>query len=99
MAVSLVALGVLAALALERAIAGWRAYRTTGDAVALAFPFAHLARDVCWASAIARLVRAPNAARSRRAALEHAARPAFRGAAAAPRGADRGRRGVSACWC
>jgi glycosyltransferase involved in cell wall biosynthesis len=52
-AVSLIALAVLAALTIERAIAGVMAYRATGETAALAFPFAHLARDVCWATAIA----------------------------------------------
>ncbi len=50
--VSLVALGVLVVLALERAIVGWSAFRTTGETAALALPFAHFARDVCWATAI-----------------------------------------------
>jgi hypothetical protein len=52
-AVSLAAFGVLGIFALERALAGWRAWRGTGDAAGLAFPVVHLARDVCWASAVA----------------------------------------------
>jgi glycosyltransferase involved in cell wall biosynthesis len=50
---SLVALAVLGVLALERGVAGWRAWRITGERAALALPFAHFLRDVCWAAAIA----------------------------------------------
>lgn len=44
---------VLALLALERAVAGIRAWRRSGDAVAMAFPITHLLRDLSWAAAIA----------------------------------------------
>jgi glycosyltransferase involved in cell wall biosynthesis len=46
------ALLMVAALAGERAVAGISAWRRTGDRAALAFSFAHLARDLAWAFAI-----------------------------------------------
>jgi GT2 family glycosyltransferase len=45
-------LSFLGLLAAERAVAGVRAWRRTGDAAALAFPGAHFARDLTWALAI-----------------------------------------------
>ena len=44
--------GLLALLTLERAVAGVRAARLTGDPVALAFPAAHLARNAAWCAAM-----------------------------------------------
>jgi cellulose synthase/poly-beta-1,6-N-acetylglucosamine synthase-like glycosyltransferase len=59
-ALTLVVVGAVAAgaslaalLVLERTIAGVRAWRASGDAAALAFPFVHLARDVAWLAAAA----------------------------------------------
>ena len=49
---AMVAAAVLAGLALERAVAGVRAWRVTSDRGSLFFPLAHLARDVAWAAAI-----------------------------------------------
>lgn len=43
---------LLVTLAIERAIAGVRAWRRFGDDAALAFPFVHLARDAAWAAAV-----------------------------------------------
>jgi hypothetical protein len=43
---------VIAALAVERGMAGVNGWRRTGDRAALAFWIAHLARDVAWAFAI-----------------------------------------------
>lgn len=40
-------------LAVERAIAGVRAWRMFGDPAALAFPVVHLARDAAWVAAVA----------------------------------------------
>ena len=45
-------LGVIALLLMERSIAGVAAWRHTGDYAALAFPAAHLARNLAWALAI-----------------------------------------------
>ena len=45
--------GALALLALERAIAGIRAWRLSDDVACLAFPAAHLLRDVAWSAAVA----------------------------------------------
>ena len=55
---------VVAALAIERGIAGVRAWRRYGDRAALAFPAFHLARDVAWVAAmmswmVRRLFRLP----------------------------------------
>lgn len=55
---------LLSALAVERAVAGVRAWRRFGDAAALAFPVVHLARDLAWVAAMAtwttrRLLRQP----------------------------------------
>ena len=47
-----VALAMVGALTGERAVAGFDAWRRTGDRAALAFSFAHLARDLAWAFAI-----------------------------------------------
>jgi hypothetical protein len=44
-----VTIGILAA---ERTAAGFASWRKTGEAAALAFPIAHLARDGAWAAAI-----------------------------------------------
>lgn len=59
-AVMLLAFGAVAAgaaliglLAVERAIAGVRAWRMFGDPAALAFPVVHLARDAAWLAAVA----------------------------------------------
>lgn len=49
----LAASGVVAGLALERSVAGMRIWRATGDPAALAFPAAHLLRDLAWTAAIA----------------------------------------------
>ncbi len=49
---AILGLTAIAALALERAMAGVKAWRRTGERAALAFWIAHLARDVAWASAI-----------------------------------------------
>jgi hypothetical protein len=43
---------LFALLSIERAVAGVRAWRHTGDHAALAFPVAHLARNAAWAWAI-----------------------------------------------
>ena len=43
---------IVAALAIERGIAGLRASRRYGDRAALAFRVFHLARDVAWVAAI-----------------------------------------------
>ena len=43
---------LLAALLLERAVAGLRAWRRFGDPAALAFPVFHLARDAAWIAAL-----------------------------------------------
>jgi hypothetical protein len=43
---------IVAMLAAERAIAGWRASRRYNDRAGLAFPVFHLARDVAWVAAI-----------------------------------------------
>jgi glycosyltransferase involved in cell wall biosynthesis len=45
--------GILVLLAAERTCAGLVAWRRTGDATALGFAIAHLARDLAWAYAIA----------------------------------------------
>jgi hypothetical protein len=55
---------LLLALAIERAIAGARAWKQFGDAAALAFPLVHMARDVAWVAAmlawaLRRLLRRP----------------------------------------
>ncbi len=55
---------IVAALAIERGIAGLRASRRYGDRAALAFPVFHLARDVAWVAAmmswtVRRLFRLP----------------------------------------
>lgn len=47
-----VGLGVVAALGVERTVAGVDAWRRSGDRAALGFSIAHLARDVAWAVAI-----------------------------------------------
>jgi hypothetical protein len=57
-------LTLLLALAIERAIAGVRAWRQFGNPAALAFPLVHLIRDVAWVGAIVvwtvrRLLRRP----------------------------------------
>jgi hypothetical protein len=44
---------LVAALALERAWAGGRAWRRFGDRAALAFPAVHAARDLAWVAALA----------------------------------------------
>jgi len=49
-----VAAVLIAALAVERAFAGVAAWRRSGDAACLAFPIAHLLRDVAWTAAILR---------------------------------------------
>lgn len=46
------AVAIVAALAIERTIAGVRAACATRDAAALGFPVLHLARDLAWAAAI-----------------------------------------------
>lgn len=46
------AAGLLAALMLERSLAGVLAWRRSGDAAALGFCVAHLARDLAWSAAI-----------------------------------------------
>ena len=46
------ALALLSMLAAERTVAGIRAWKRCGDPIALAFPLAHLVRDVAWAGAI-----------------------------------------------
>ena len=46
------AAGIVAALACERSVAAFRAWRLTGDRATLLFPAAHLARDAAWAAAI-----------------------------------------------
>ena len=46
------AAGILALLAAERLAAGVTAWRLTHDPVALAFPLAHLVRNIAWAAAI-----------------------------------------------
>ncbi|MGB2717611.1 MAG: glycosyltransferase [Vicinamibacterales bacterium] len=46
------ALALLSMLAAERTVAGLRAWKRCGDPIALAFPLAHLVRDVAWAGAI-----------------------------------------------
>ena len=43
---------LLLALALERAVAGARAWRQFGDTAALTFPVVHLLRDLSWVAAI-----------------------------------------------
>jgi glycosyltransferase involved in cell wall biosynthesis len=43
---------ILSLLFAERLLAGLRSWRTSGDAAAAGFAFAHLARDVAWAWAI-----------------------------------------------
>jgi hypothetical protein len=50
----LVAAGLVLLLSLmaERAVAGIRAWTRFGDAVALAFPLVHLARNMAWVAAI-----------------------------------------------
>jgi cellulose synthase/poly-beta-1,6-N-acetylglucosamine synthase-like glycosyltransferase len=45
-------LALLVMLAVERAMAGVRAWRQFGDRTALAFPVAHLARDAAWIAAM-----------------------------------------------
>jgi cellulose synthase/poly-beta-1,6-N-acetylglucosamine synthase-like glycosyltransferase len=61
----LIAGGVLLlTLAIERAIAGARAWRQFEDPAALAFPLVHMARDIAWVAAVLRwalrrLVRRP----------------------------------------
>lgn len=67
---------IIALLGVERSVAGIGAWRRTGDAAALGFPVAHLARDVSWAYAIVlwmvrRMVR-------RRGAPSHSMRRAAR---------------------
>jgi succinoglycan biosynthesis protein ExoA len=59
------AVALVALLAFERAWAGLRAARRSGDAAGLFFPFAHALRDLAWALALAvwsarRLVRRPS---------------------------------------
>ena len=49
---AVVGLSLVAALGVERAMAGVDAWRRSGDRAALAFSIAHLARDVAWAVAI-----------------------------------------------
>ena len=44
------AVAILVSLAAERTYAGMAAWRRTGDAAALGFAIAHLARDLAWAS-------------------------------------------------
>ena len=44
---------LLSILTVERIAAGIKAWRSSGDRVALAFPVAHLVRDTAWAAAIA----------------------------------------------
>ena len=55
---------LLLTLAIERAIAGARAWKRFGDAAALAFPVVHMARDLAWVAAVLvwtsrRLLRRP----------------------------------------
>jgi hypothetical protein len=50
---AIVAIGLIAVLALERAVAGISAARRFRDATALAFPLLHLARDAAWVAALA----------------------------------------------
>ncbi len=45
-------LALLALLAVERAVAGVRAWRVFGDPAALSFPVVHLIRDAAWIAAI-----------------------------------------------
>jgi glycosyltransferase involved in cell wall biosynthesis len=47
-----VALVLMAILASERTVAGIRAWHRSGNRLALAFPIAHLVRDIAWAAAI-----------------------------------------------
>jgi cellulose synthase/poly-beta-1,6-N-acetylglucosamine synthase-like glycosyltransferase len=47
------AFAFVAGLAIERAVAGVRAWRRYGDTAALSFPLVHLARDLAWVGAIA----------------------------------------------
>jgi GT2 family glycosyltransferase len=54
---------LMAALGIERAIAGARAWRAHGDPAALLFPVFHLMRDVAWVTAI--VVWSARAARRR----------------------------------
>ena len=49
---AVVGLSLVAALGVERGMAGVDAWRRSGDRAALAFSIAHLARDVAWAVAI-----------------------------------------------
>jgi hypothetical protein len=51
-ACAIVAATIVALLALERLVAGARAWRRSGDPAALFFVPAHLLRDVAWAAAI-----------------------------------------------
>ena len=44
-------LALLAVLAVERAVAGVRAWRRFGDPAAIAFPLVHLVRDAAWVAA------------------------------------------------
>ncbi|MGE3473155.1 MAG: glycosyltransferase [Vicinamibacterales bacterium] len=46
------AAGLVSLLVVERAVAGLRALRRSGDPVTLLFPLAHLARDLAWVAAI-----------------------------------------------
>ena len=49
----LIGIVLIAMLAAERTTAGVRAWRRSGDPVALTFPLVHLVRDAAWAAAIA----------------------------------------------
>ena len=81
------AAAIVSGLALERASAGVRVWRATRDPAALAFPVAHLLRDLTWAAAIVtwvvrRLSRARQSpSHSMRRMPVHSARPAADAAA------------------
>lgn len=62
-----VAAAIITLLVSERTLAGFTAWRSTGDAAALAFSFTHLMRDLAWAAAILLWVT--------RRSLQHAAMP------------------------
>lgn len=47
-----IGIGLVVALAVERAVAGARAWRRFGDPAALAFPAVHAARDLAWVFAL-----------------------------------------------
>ena len=74
---ALIGLLLIAGLAIERAIAGLRAFVRFGDGATLVFPVVHLIRDLAWVAAIAAWTGRRIARRPSRPAHSMAPRPAI----------------------